>query len=125
MRILAPIMLLLALCSMSVGVGAHTGLSRSVPADGASLAASPARIVLTFSGQVRLFKLQLTDASGARIDLGPGSALAPASEFTVPVKHLAPGRYEVDWVVMGGDGHKMDGRFSFSIGDAGEASHPQ
>jgi len=109
------LLLMLLMFGSSAGLQAHTGLTRSVPADGASVAQSPARLELAFSGEVRLVNLVVTDSDGAKVEIENARSMTPSKQFVIPVPALAPGRYKVDWMVMGGDSHKMTGSFSFLV----------
>lgn len=117
MRALVPLLMLLLALGHGAMVQAHTGLTRSVPADGARVAQSPAQLELAFSGDVRLVNIQVTDGNGAKVEVGASRSLTPARQFAISVPPLAPGRYKVDWMVMGGDSHKMSGSFSFFVGE--------
>ena len=93
----------------------HTGLVDSIPANGASEMQSPAAIELVFGAEVRLVELRLSDGDGQPVELATSRILTPAKRFRIPVPALAGGNYTVDWVVMGGDSHKMTGRFVFTV----------
>ncbi len=99
----------------------HTGLVHSVPANGASEKNSPADIELVFGAEVRLVDIRLSDGEGKSVELTTSRMLTPAIRFQIPVPTLAAGNYTVDWVVMGGDSHKMTGGFVFTV----EANAPQ
>jgi len=93
----------------------HTVLSSSVPAQDTLVASAPEALVLTFSTDVRITALTLTDATAASYDLGslPTSA---QREFSIPVPDLAAGYYTVAWRAVGADSHVVSGEINFSVG---------
>jgi methionine-rich copper-binding protein CopC len=94
---------------------AHTPLTSSEPANGASAAAAPKSIALTFGGDVRLTAVTLTDASGNKqaIDDPP---TAVAAKFDLAVRGaLAPGAYVVAWRAVGADTHVISGEIKFEV----------
>ncbi len=101
---------------------AHTGLSGSVPAAGATLSESPCRLELSFDSDVRLIDVGVTDSNGNKVELETTRQLTPAKSFDIPLPSLAPGEYQVRWVVMGGDSHKMSGKFDFTLATAEAAN---
>lgn len=113
---------LLAL-GQSVISHAHSGMTLSVPAGGASVAESPEQLVLSFSGDVRLVSLRVTGAGNEQVKLGQSRSLTPAQRFSLPLPALQPGAYTVHWMVMGSDSHKMDGAFTFFVKGQGAISN--
>ena len=107
---------------------AHGALKSSQPASGAHLAAVPPEIRLDFTEgpELSLSRVELRDATGALLALGP---LAFASDsrrsLVAPIQGaLAAGKYTVSWVFVGSDGHPVRGSFEFIIvpGATGTAS---
>ena len=93
---------------------AHTPLKASTPAADASVAA-PQALELTFSGDVRLTSVTLTDSAGAGKHLDTVPA-AVASTFSLGIhESLAPGAYKVVWRAVGGDTHIITGEFGFTV----------
>ncbi len=93
---------------------AHTHLVRSTPADRTTVAAAPAKFVLTFAEPVKLTALSLRTDSEPATKIGPLPATASA-EISIPAPPLAPGRYVLSWRAMGDDGHVMSGQISFNV----------
>lgn len=110
--------------------GAHANLTLSSPADGESLAASPAELVLTFTEQPEpsLSSIRVLNASGATlVDDPPRPAQEDDLALTVPLPTLEHGVYTVSWrVVSRVDGHATAGAFAFGIGEqpTALAEHP-
>lgn len=107
--------LLTLLCfAFSGPVLAHVKQSGSVPADNAMLMQAPAALSISFSGPLRLTKVTLLHNNGSTIDFG-FTLTAAAAQFSWPLPVLEIGSYQVSWVGLGEDGHKMKGDFSFML----------
>lgn len=113
--VIFPLLLAMAFLS-AMAAHAHTGLIKSVPASGAQEQLSPPAIELLFGADVRLIDLRLTKDDGQAVKLEKSRDLTPARRFRVALPPLSADSYRVDWVVMGGDSHKMTGSFGFSVG---------
>ena len=117
------ISLLILLCLVFAGPAlAHVKPSGSVPADNAMLMQAPDVLSISFSGPIRLTKVTLLHDSGSTVDFG-FTPTAAATQFSWPLPVLELGSYQVSWVGLGEDGHKMKGDFSFMLHastDAGE-----
>ncbi|MEX5631508.1 copper resistance CopC family protein [Parafrankia sp. FMc2] len=94
---------------------AHTALTASDPAAGATLDTVPGQLSLTFSGLVRADGSTVTVTGGAGAPVTVGAPSAADTTLTVPVTGLAGGGYQVVWRVIAGDGHAMNGEFSFTV----------
>lgn len=103
----------LAVLLMTTMVSAHIDLTETIPADKAMLMQSPTMLKLTFSGPVRMMKLSLIDAEQKAVKFGFTPSATAASEFEWPLPSLKEGEYQVSWIVMGQDGHKMTGDYGF------------
>ena len=107
--------LILGLGFLATNALAHTVLSSSVPAQDSLVATAPEVLVLTFSTDVRITALTLTDAKAASYDLGALPTTAQR-EFSIPVPALASGYYTVAWRAVGADTHVVSGEINFSVG---------
>jgi methionine-rich copper-binding protein CopC len=98
---------------------AHAVLQASTPAAGASLAASPAELRLSFNEALEtgFSQVRLHDAGGTAVTTGElHAADGTAHTLVVPLKGpIAAGRYVVQWSAMGHDGHRTKGEFAFSV----------
>ena len=105
----------IACALLSVQVSAHVHLSKTVPAAKSVTTTTPEKLVLGFTAEVKVIKLKLTDATGESVDFGfkPVVQSAKRMEWSLPA--LAPGEYQVNWTVLGTDGHKMEGSYTFGI----------
>jgi len=99
----------------------HLRLVKSAPAADEVLAASPTAITLWFSQAptLRLTRISLLDASGAKHPLGPVKAgpeeHTAMADLTQPI---AAGSYTISWVSGSPDGHVVRGKILFSVGAA-------
>ncbi|MDQ4114063.1 MAG: copper resistance protein CopC [Actinomycetota bacterium] len=95
---------------------AHATLVRSNPAEGAVLAAAPAKAVFVFDEAVSLPDrgVKVFDADG---DTVAASATSQDTVVTVDLPdRMASGTYVVTWRAVSGDGHPIAGSLTFSIG---------
>lgn len=103
---------------------AHTELASSNPADGATLSAAPARVVLTFT--------EAPVALGAQVVVtGPAGAVsagAPRLDGLTVVQDVQPsaaaGRYTVEWRLTANDGHPVSGTLGFTATAAAAGGAP-
>ena len=109
---------LIMLFMLSAGVSAHSKLMTTTPANDATISESPEQIMLAFNRNVRLLKVELIPDGGDAVDIGFKPMMKKAEEFAVALPKLEAANYLVKWIAMGGDGHKMKGEFSFSLGAA-------
>lgn len=111
-KLLPTTILALALSSIAQ---AHTHLERAMPADSAVLAEPPANLMLHFSAATRLTALSLQkEGEKEQKPAGP-LPKAASKDITVPIAPLAPGKYTVNWRVVGDDNHVMSGALSFTV----------
>ncbi|MER7787117.1 copper resistance CopC family protein [Streptomyces sp. NPDC097640] len=116
----------LLICAAPVSVvtappaAAHTGLTGSAPDDGATVAASPARVSLSFNDPMdaRYSRVAVTGASGRSVTTGApkvdGRTVSQALTAELPA-----GRYTVGYRVVSADGHPVSGSYSFTVAAAG------
>jgi methionine-rich copper-binding protein CopC len=106
---------ILTLALISNLVSAHSGLTYSTPESGAMLMQPPGDLILEFSMEVKLVKVQLTDQSGESIKLINKPSKNFATNFSIALPVLDTGSYKVKWIAMGKDAHKMKGDFTFML----------
>lgn len=123
-RISLLIAVLAALLALPGLVSAHAKLVSSTPEDGATLAAAPATITLTFDSELQSegAKLVVTDGSGAVVDQGDGAVdLGDTERKTMNVSlkaGLGAGEYTATWTLTGDDGHEVSGSIAFTVAAA-------
>ncbi len=102
----------------------HLRLVKSAPAADEVLVASPDAVTLWFSQAptLRLTRISLLDASGAKLPLGPVTAGPEEHTAMATVTTPVPaGSYTISWVSGSPDGHVVRGKFGFSVGPAAPA----
>ncbi|BBY31523.1 copper resistance CopC family protein [Mycolicibacterium sediminis] len=118
---------LAALAFWMAGAGiatAHTALSGSDPAEGASLAASPTAITLSFSEDINptFVNVVLSSADGRSWISGDPRVDGPRVVTEVRPDLPTSGVYTVGYRVVSADGHPVSGSYTFTIsGVPGEA----
>lgn len=102
---------------------AHDQLLASDPADGAVLEQAPAAVVLTFNADQLPVgaAVVVRDPSGADRADGAPSVSGPTVTQVLQAG-LPAGSYAVQWRSVSGDGHPIEGAFSFEV--AGDAAPP-
>lgn len=126
MHVCRAVGLLAALSLLVAGpAAAHTDLSSSSPKDGATLAAAPARIALTFREDLLPAgdRLVARDAQGARVSLGQATVDGPVLSAAWP-PDADSGSYRVAYRAVAADGHPLEGTVSFTV-QGPRASTPQ
>lgn len=102
---------------------AHTGLESSTPENGSTVTEALTDLTLTFETNIE-------QTSSFEIKKDSGESI-PVTDISVDGKMMtgnvtAPlenGNYEVDWSIIGVDGHPMKGSFSFQV-DASVVTPP-
>lgn len=100
----------------STAAKAHAFLDHAEPRVGSSVPTAPREVVLSYTQNLEpaFSSVEVSDASGARVDLGKPSI--SASVMRVGLKQLSPGTYRVHWQVLSVDTHTSEGNFSFHVG---------
>ncbi|GFZ91017.1 hypothetical protein GCM10008018_41640 [Paenibacillus marchantiophytorum] len=117
--------LLLGLTMMlSKNVFAHTGLEGSNPKAGIEVTEELKEITLTFEGKLEnlsTFKLFDTNKQEVKLATVTLKEKVMTRQLNQP---LANGSYEVQWTIVGEDGHPIQGKYSFTVQRA-EVKQPQ
>jgi hypothetical protein len=95
---------------------AHAFLDHASPLVGSTVPAAPHEVVLTYTQNLEaaFSTVQVTDASGARVDAG--KADVSGNTMRVGLKSLPPGSYKVRWHALSVDTHTTEGTFTFHVG---------
>jgi copper resistance protein C len=111
------LILMATACLTGQAAFAHAFLDRASPAVGSEVSGSPPALNLTYTEPVEpLFSsVQVTDASGTRVDVGKPATPDDGHVLEVALKPLSPGTYHVEWHVTSVDTHKTEGHFSFTV----------
>jgi len=100
-------------------VTAHAELMASDPADGATLAALPGEVELTFSGELDPDRSAFAVTGPGGGTIGTGEVDLGVAERNVMRGALEPdgdGAYEVQWTAVSIDGHAKNGTLTFTVG---------
>jgi methionine-rich copper-binding protein CopC len=95
---------------------AHAFLDHANPLVGSTVPAAPREVVLTYTQNLEpaFSTVQVTDASGARVDTG--KAEVSGNTMRIGLKSLPPGSYKVHWHALSVDTHTTEGTFTFHVG---------
>jgi methionine-rich copper-binding protein CopC len=116
MRIPTLAMTALLTLAAATAAHAHAFLDHAEPRVGSTTPTAPKEVVLSFTQNLEpaFSSIEVSDANGARVDLGKPKI--SATTMRVGVKPLPPGTYRVRWQVLSVDTHTTEGNFSFSVG---------
>jgi methionine-rich copper-binding protein CopC len=100
----------------TVAAVAHALLDHADPLVGSTVASAPREVALTFTQKLEpaFSSVQVTDASGARVD--QGKPQVSGNVMRVGLKSLGQGSYRVHWRVLSVDTHTTEGSFTFRVG---------
>lgn len=101
--------------TMSLPAFAHSELTGSNPTDGQVVKKAIDEVSITFSGKIEKGSdITVTDSEGKEID--SNDVTINNTEMTASFDEpLANDEYKVDWNVLSGDGHPVEGTYSFSV----------
>ena len=122
LRRLAAVLVLAALCCVweASPASAHTDVVWSFPAEGASLPYPPAQVAIETSDPVDLGLSQIVvrDAEGRAQTVTDKALTQGASVLVVSLDDRgAWGEWTVDYRLVGPDGHPINGRIDFAVGE--------
>ncbi|MFC4146082.1 copper resistance CopC family protein [Micromonospora mangrovi] len=104
------------LAMMYAGGSAPVRLSGVTPGDGASLAAGPSQVTLSFSGTPKLGQAHLTVVGPDGATVSRGLPARSGSTVVQPVNATGAGRYQVAYHVELTDGTQFSGVTAFTVG---------
>lgn len=102
----------------SASVWAHAALQSATPAKDAEVAAAPKEITLQFNEKLEaaFSSAKLVDSTGKEVPTEKAALdTANPSVLKLAVPALAPGKYKVEYVGVGHDGHRRKGDYSFTV----------
>lgn len=116
--LLVVVSLLSIVLSFALGTGAaraHAFLDHASPLVGSTVRTAPHEVSLSFTQNLEaaFSSVQVTDASGARVDRG--KAQISGNTMRVVLQVLKPGSYHVHWHALSVDTHTTEGSFSFTV----------
>ncbi len=121
-RFLSAIALIFAICFYPVTAFAHATLISSHPSEGAVVATSTKKLLLTFNEPVSplVLKLIAPDATATTLDR---YTLNDAT-LAIEVPLLSEGTHVLSWRVVSADGHPIGGSLIFSVGHPSAGGAP-
>ena len=93
---------------------------RSTPAAGGIVATPPDEVTLRFNEKLEaaFSAVIVRDAAGKQVDKGDTHVeKADRAVMRISVPPLTPGVYTVEWRAMSSDTHKVNGTFTFKVGE--------
>jgi methionine-rich copper-binding protein CopC len=109
----------LSFCTAAAAL-AHAHLVRATPAEGGSVKAAPAEVTLKFNERLEpsFSSAVIRDAAGKQVDKADAHVdKADRTTVRVSLPPLEPGVYTVEWRIMSSDTHKVNGNFTFRVGE--------
>jgi methionine-rich copper-binding protein CopC len=116
MRILTFATSALLAIMLGTAAEAHAFLDHAEPLVGSTVPTAPRELSLSFTQKLEpaFSSVEVSDANGARVDLGKPSV--SASVMRIRLKQLSAGTYRVRWHVLSVDTHTTEGSFTFQVG---------
>jgi methionine-rich copper-binding protein CopC len=94
---------------------AHAFLQHAEPGAGATLAAAPKSVALTFSEKLKPMASGVSVSGSAGHDVRSGPVVITGKAMAAPLGPLAPGSYRVVWHAVSLDDHRTEGAYSFTV----------
>jgi len=120
--IVKRIRLLLATIALLLGapepISAHAFLDHAAPPVGGKVRAPPGEVRLRFSERLEpgCCFVKVLDQGGERVDAGDARVDdGDRQAVVVPLRPVLAGAYKVIWRVVSGDGHVIEGDFTFEV----------
>jgi methionine-rich copper-binding protein CopC len=98
---------------------AHAHLVRATPAEGGEVKEAPAEVTLKFNERLEpsFSSAVIRDSAGKQVDKADAHVdKADRTVVHVSLPPLDPGVYTVEWRIMSSDSHKVNGNFTFKVG---------
>jgi methionine-rich copper-binding protein CopC len=98
---------------------AHAHLVRATPAEGGTVKDAPTEVTLKFNERLEpaFSSAVIRDSAGKQVDKADARVdKADRTVVRVSLPTLDPGVYTVEWRVMSSDSHKVNGNFTFQVG---------
>lgn len=115
----ARILFAVLMSLLATAVLAHSTVKSTVPANGATLTASPPQVVINFNEPTRLVSVTATSTGTEekKLQFSPANE---AASFTIAAPQLATGRHEIKWRALSKDGHPISGTIVLVIKPSGD-----
>jgi methionine-rich copper-binding protein CopC len=106
--------------SGAAAASAHAHLVRATPAAGGTVHEAPTEVVLRFNEKLEsvFSSVVVRDSSGKQVDKADSQVdKADRLVLRVSLQPLTPGAYKVEWRALSTDTHKVNGDFTFKVGE--------
>jgi copper resistance protein C len=115
MRTLIFIAALLAAAFGAPAAQAHAHLDHASPPVGATVQTAPHDVTIWFTQKLEpaFSTVEVTDASGARVD--EGKPQISGNTMSIALKAVSAGTYHVHWHAVSVDTHTTQGDFTFTV----------
>ena len=100
---------------LATPAAAHTELTATGPADGATITVPIDEVTLTFAEAVRGDGITITVTGPGGTTYNKGAASVLNTTVHQPVAALRSGAYQVAWHVLAADGDPVEGQFGFTV----------
>jgi len=103
-----------------VAAFAHAHLVRATPAEGGTVKSAPNEVTLKFNEKLEsaFSSAVVRDSGGKQVDKADAHVdKADRTIVRVSLPPLDPGVYTVEWKAMSSDTHKINGNFTFRVGE--------
>jgi methionine-rich copper-binding protein CopC len=103
-----------------VTASAHAQLVRAEPTAGGNVGKAPSEVTLHFNERLEsaFSSVVVRDAAGKRVDKGNGAVDKKDHKvIRVSLPDLEPGVYKVEWRAVSADTHRINGDFTFKVGE--------
>ena len=121
-RVITQLLAVFALVFIAGSVSAHTGLKSSNPGDGAIVNHQPEQLHLTFTAEVALVRISITDQADQQLKLDFTPSTERHADYHITLPAIPAGRFKVEWAAIGEDGHTVTDTFSYVVDPTAEAS---
>jgi len=120
-------MIVIAACALltlsgAVTAVAHPHVVRATPAAGSTVKMPPSEVTIRFNEKLEpaFGSVVVRDSEGKQVDKGDGAVdKKDRLVLRVSLPPLMPGTYKVEWRAVGTDTHKVNGDFTFTVGEQG------
>jgi methionine-rich copper-binding protein CopC len=109
-----------AAISLASVAHAHPRVIRAAPAVGSTVTTAPSEVTIRFSERLEpaFSSFVVRDAEGKQVDKGDGALDKKDHQLMRgSLQTLTPGVYKVEWRAVGTDTHKVNGDFTFTVGE--------
>jgi methionine-rich copper-binding protein CopC len=119
--------ILIAICAVltlsgAVTAFAHPRVVSAQPAVGGTVKTAPSEVTIRFNEKLEsaFSSVVVRDSTGKQVDKGDGAVdKKDRLLMRVSLQPLTPGTYKVEWRALSVDGHKVNGDFTFQVGEQG------